>query len=148
MPPIGKKPPVINPFQQQPQELQIEYYRAVSASGQSALKGLLIMNGGAAIALLAFLGTVAGREGVPPEYVAAIAPALRLFLFGVFLSVGASATTYLSNLVQSIGWRRVGIGLLIFTVIVGAGALAVFLWGGWIAADAITSRGAFGKTVC
>ena len=72
MPPIGKKPPVINPFQQLPQELQIEFHRAVSASGQSALKGLLIMNGGAAVALLAFLGTVAGREGVPPEYVAAM----------------------------------------------------------------------------
>ena len=89
------------------------------------------------MALMAFLGAMAGTKGLPPDQVAAIAPALKFFLVGVVVSVGSSVTTYLSLLFQSFRWRRTGAAFLIISILLGAVALIVFIWGGWTVAESL-----------
>ncbi len=45
---------------------QMEIQKLVAESGQSALKAMLFLNGGAAIAILAFLGAVLNRMPYMP----------------------------------------------------------------------------------
>ncbi len=119
-----------------PVQTQIEILKVVAESGQSALKALLLLNGGAAIAFLAFLGAAFKGSGVGPEQAAAFGFVMRCFLVGAFFSVCASGTTYLSNLIQSLGGHWPGIAVLVFTVILGIVSLGAFSVGGWAAADA------------
>ena len=119
-----------------PVQTQMEILKLVAESGQSTLKALLLLNGGAAVAFLAFLGAVLKEPGLGPEQAAAFGFVMRCFLVGAFFSVCASATTYLSNLIQSQGWHRSGIGVLVATIILGIISLGAFFIGGWAAADA------------
>ncbi len=119
-----------------PVQTHMEIQKLVAESGQSALKAMLLLNGGAAVAFLAFLGAVLKEPGLGPEQAAAFGFVMRCFLVGAFFSVCASGTTYLSNLIQVIGWPRAGIGVLLFTVLLGIISLGAFFVGGWAAADA------------
>lgn len=64
----------------------IEMLKAVLEAGKSALHALLIINGGAVIALLGVLGSLAGRDG-GASFASMLA--LPLLLFGVGVLAGA-----------------------------------------------------------
>lgn len=73
---------------------------ALADSGQNALKGAFLMNGGALVALLTFLSSLMGRDD-GAEVVKALLPAMQGFAFGV-ASVGlAYGGTYLTNLLYT-----------------------------------------------
>lgn len=80
------------------EEWNRELFRAVIESGQSALKSLSLINGAAAVALLAFLGTVLQRgiyeRGVS---VAAVSQAMVVFAVGVLLAGAGFGLRYLSQ---------------------------------------------------
>jgi len=115
---------------------------AVTASGD-ALRTLVLINGGASVALLAFLGNVLTRE--PPRCFVSSSPsplsvpnakvAMSTFVFGVAFAGGAGVARYLSmfsfvqNRSKREGW---------FTVIgIALGTLSLFaflrggLWAYW-----------------
>ncbi len=50
----------------------------------SAIKALLILNGGAALAFLALIGHLYGKEGTPEQLPYMLTPALLLFGWGAF----------------------------------------------------------------
>lgn len=81
---------------QQHHEHNLEMLRATITTGQSALKSALLINGGAAVALLAFIGSVwssPNTEKALPE----ISAALLLYVFGVLSAAVAAGATYFSQ---------------------------------------------------
>lgn len=93
---------------------RIEYYKAKSKRisddshavitiGQGALKSSILINGGACVALLAFIGKIITENTVP---VPGLSTALLIFGCGVLFSAISSGTTYLSQSNYAIKKRR------------------------------------------
>lgn len=74
-----------------------DFNKAAVDGANIALKGLLVVNGGAVIALLGFLASLASSQGGLGLLVPAVAKPLVLFAWGAALSVLASAGAYLTN---------------------------------------------------
>ncbi|MBY6056779.1 hypothetical protein [Leisingera daeponensis] len=74
-------------------EFQAFNDKAVEASA-SAIKGALIVNGGAAVAVLGFVSALLSKGVLPPG----VTDALMFFAWGVALAVGSSALSYLTHL--------------------------------------------------
>ena len=74
---------------------------AAVTGGDKALQALMYINGGAAIAMLGFVGAFAGREKIDLGSIARLAPGLAYFAFGVAFAVGAMGTAYFVNLARA-----------------------------------------------
>lgn len=72
----------------------IESFKAAVTSGQSAIRSLFLLNGGAAIAILAFLGHLTQHH---PDRLPTFAWTLLPFTVGVFATATVSGLTYLSQ---------------------------------------------------
>lgn len=113
----------------------LEGFRQVIALGQSTLKSMMLINGGAAVALLAFLGNLVARSS-SSENIVEFSGSMFLFVIGVFLAAVAYATTYFSQLFYDgeKDWqRRTGLVFHVVTSLVGAASLGAFLWGAYVA---------------
>ncbi|EPV7325746.1 hypothetical protein ACV9ZL_004410 [Klebsiella oxytoca] len=75
---------------------QMESFKAAISIGANACRTFLIMNGGAAIALLAFLGNIWNKSS-STEAASAIATALVLFCMGVVLAGVCAGFSYISQ---------------------------------------------------
>lgn len=71
----------------------LETYRSMIAYGQLGIRFVLLSNGGAAIALLAFAGDATAKFGRAP----AITAPMILFVFGVFAGGVCVAAAYLTQ---------------------------------------------------
>jgi hypothetical protein len=71
--------------------------QATIESANIALKTLIVINGGAAIAVLTFLGGVASKDKIDFAAVAPVAMTIRYFAIGVALTLAAMAFSYLTN---------------------------------------------------
>src|SRR5512146_1019063 len=75
-------------------EGNLEMFRSVITSGQGAIKSSFLLNGGSAVAMLAFIAHLAEfNAGKVPEFAACLLP----FAFGVLAIVVTSGCTYLSQ---------------------------------------------------
>ena len=74
--------------------IQLEVSKATCIAGQGALKTTIIMNGGASVALLAFIGNTWIHKG---DGVAMLSIALFLFAAGVLSGCAATGVTYLAQ---------------------------------------------------
>ncbi len=74
----------------------IEMLRATISTGQSALKSAMLVNGGAAVAVLAFLGNAWAKD-IPKHVLTEAAYGLSLFVWGVLAAASAAGATYLSQ---------------------------------------------------
>lgn len=74
------------------QQAQIEQFKSVMQISVLALKSALIINGGAAIALLTFLGNMPSNDGMS-NFVCA----LQYYIAGVALAAFANASAYLAQ---------------------------------------------------
>jgi hypothetical protein len=81
---------------QQDHEHNLEMLRATITTGQSALRSALLINGGAAAALLAFIGSAWSSNRIA-EALPDISAALLLYVFGVLAAAVAAGATYLSQ---------------------------------------------------
>jgi hypothetical protein len=75
---------------------------------QAAIRIDLAINGGAAIALLAFIGNLASKDKVVPEQLSLLAKPLWWFVFGVIASGIAVTFAYLKTYLHaaSVHWRK------------------------------------------
>lgn len=111
------------------QASSLESLRAVILTGQNALKTAFLMNGGATVALLAFLGKLSDQH---PEKIAAFASCMVVFVVGVLAISMASGFTYLSTGFHqgSKSWQhKTGFYLNIFTIALGLASYLFFIWG-------------------
>ena len=72
--------------------------RAAIESGAAAIKTVILANGGAIVAVLAFLGNIAGKENIEVKQIADAAQSLMWFAGGISAGLGCMLTAYLTNL--------------------------------------------------
>lgn len=77
-------------------EINLEMLRGTIATGQSAIKSSLLINGGAAVAVLAFLGNAWSKE-LPRHVLLGASYGLSLFVWGVLAAATAAGFTYVSQ---------------------------------------------------
>lgn len=86
---------------------RLEGFRSTITAGQNAIRTMVIINGGASVALLAFLGPLMGREGAPIQ---AFAYCMLYFVFGTLAAGLVAGMTYLSQWLYGQGSRKFEIG--------------------------------------
>ncbi|PYK45626.1 MAG: hypothetical protein DME46_03715 [Verrucomicrobia bacterium] len=143
----------------------LEATRAGNAAGTEALRAVTLLNGGAAVALLAFIGHLASI-GAPQSAIRVLREPLTWFVVGAFLAVAASAITYFAqgftirslkhefdsldeekpkekreNARRRMGRSKLGFGIVnSFAVVFGVMALCAFVGGGCKAYRAFDER--------
>lgn len=113
----------------------VEIFRSVIQAGQNALRTSFLMNGGASVAILAFIGHLATYS---PNKVSIFSSVLSLFVVGVLVSTVASGVTYLSQWFYAANktWSyKVGFVLNIFAIVLGLASYVIFGFGIWEAND-------------
>ena len=119
-------------------ESDLESVRATISAGQNALRSAFVMNGGAAVAILAFVGHLAA---VNPGHIADFSKSMLWFVAGVGAISIASGTTYLSQWFYS-DWEqrlwamRAGLGINVISIILGLASYGLFIKGALVAYDA------------
>jgi len=111
------------------QAQNIEMFRSVILAGQNALKAAFLMNGGATVALLAFLGKLSDQH---QDKIPVFSSALVIFVTGVLAITIASGSTYLSQwfYAHPEPWKRkTGHLLNILTIVLNLGSYGLFVWG-------------------
>jgi hypothetical protein len=123
----------------------IEVFKSALEAGQTALKTLITINGGAAAALLAFLSSLVSKQP-NPTLQASLSKALAVFVGGVALAGVSTAARYLTQFAAarnaesnyltnkpSKGWMRAANTFIGVSIVSGLGSLAAFCIGGWLA---------------
>ena len=102
------------------------------------MKNALLINGGAAVALLAFLGNCWKQVGVPASLTQHVANALLLFVGGVFLAAAGSGLKYLALKIahdsprcsfKYCNWASIIFVLLSYLAFAGGGGFAYWAFG-------------------
>jgi len=107
----------------------LEMFRSVIAAGQNAIRTAFLLNGGACVAMLAFVGHIAQFKA---SEVPSVAASLIPFAIGVFLAALTSGLTYLSQWLyasENIKVQKVGFGVNIATILIGLSSFGGFVWG-------------------
>lgn len=86
--------------QQHNLEAYLEAFRATISAGANIVKMLMLVNGGAAVALLAFIGNIWTKSSIS-DYVPLLSISLKYFCYGVAGSLGCGAFTYFCQLLVS-----------------------------------------------
>jgi hypothetical protein len=123
------------------------------------LRTLVIINGGAAIAVLTFLGGVAAKDKVDFAQVGLVAGTIKWFAFGVAFAVFGMALAYLTHFAtasissssvnnwehpyvvdgpKTKRWRQINRAFHIAAILVAIASLVLFLIGMFTASNAIT----------
>ncbi|MBL8645158.1 MAG: hypothetical protein JNK21_14595 [Rhodospirillaceae bacterium] len=124
---------------------RLEMFRSVIQVGQAAIKSLLLINGGATIAYLAFLGQLAGKSTVLLAYYAS---PIIWFVAGVSLAGLLAVLTYLSQACyardsgtpETKKWETRGAFVHVLCLIAGVVSLVAFVGGGLAAYSLIILR--------
>jgi hypothetical protein len=110
-------------------ESQLEMFRSVISAGQSAIKSSFLLNGGGAVALLAFTGHLAQFK---PEAVPTFGECMLPFTLGVLVIAMTSGFTYLSQWLYaspSPNAQRTGFGFNVLCIALGLSSYGLFTWG-------------------
>lgn len=115
---------------------KLEMFRSVIESGQTALKTLVTINGGAAAALLAFLSNLVSQQP-NPILQAHIGKAMLIFVLGIAFGGAATASRYLTQWLGGGGWLKTGKAFNLLAIAFGLGSLSAFCMGGWLSYEAL-----------
>jgi len=118
-------------------DASLEMFRSVIAAGQSALKASMLMNGGAAVALLAFIGNAASNLSTRP-IVSKFALPLFLLVLGVFFSGVATGANYLTQLLYAKSLKPWGHGLNTISIIFTTISFLLFFYATYVAYGAFS----------
>lgn len=124
-----------------------ELFEATVRFEHAAIKPLYLLNGGAIVAAIAFLGNA-------PEYATGVVSPLKLWIAGLVLATATTGAGYFSQFYffKSDGqdakgntklagrWGKAGVVIRRFAYLFGAASIACFAFGAWRAVDALASR--------
>jgi hypothetical protein len=103
-----------------------EMFKSIIAYGEAALKSAILINGGGAVALLAFIGNIWSRSiGAP--VVQALTASIAAFSFGVLGAAVGTGLTYLTQLSYGHKWTKTAVTFHVASVL--AAILAYVLFG-------------------
>jgi hypothetical protein len=116
-------------------EHSIEMFRSVLSSAEQALKACMLINGGAAVALLAFSGNLIQHNQT--RFLPGVSNALAWFVGGVLAGAMALAFRYFSQDAFSKDHDELAGVMRAFCIVSGVAGLATFVVGGYVAYDTI-----------
>jgi len=111
------------------QASQMEMFKSVISSGQNALRTAFMMNGGATVALLAFLGKLSDQH---QDKIPVFSSSMVLYVAGVFTITLASGSTYLSQGFYASSkklQKKIGFWLNLLSIILGLISYGFFIYG-------------------
>jgi hypothetical protein len=108
----------------------VEMLRSVITYGLATLKSSMLINGGAAVALLAFIGKI-WEKNISVEAVNSLTNAIAFFSFGVLLAAIGSAGSYFTQYNYSESHQKSGIAFHIITILMVIGAFTLFGYGSY-----------------
>ncbi len=114
-------------------QITTEGFKSVILAGQNALRASLLINGGASVALLAYIGKL---KIDAPANVPGLAFPLLIFVMGVLVAAINSGLTYLSQWFYFGGaiWKRkVGFVINIINILLGIASYGLFAIGAFYA---------------
>jgi hypothetical protein len=111
-----------------------ELFKSVITSGQAALKSAILVNGGGAVALLAFIGNIWSKN-TGAAAVQALTCSIALFSFGVLGAAVATSFTYLTQLSYGHNWKKTAVtfhvasvlAVIVAYVLFGCGAYEAYI---------------------
>ena len=106
----------------------IEMFKSVIDSGREALNALVLINGGAVVALLGFMGATKSK-GLPQALGTALTLPLVQFGFGVLMGALGFGARYFSQAFFSLKKRSAGNSFSGATIIFAIVGYALFGWG-------------------
>ena len=119
----------------------VEMFRGIIAFGILALKSVILVNGAAAVALLAFLGHIWGTSDAALNVAVKAGESLGWFVAGTGAGVAAAGLAYITQVVfQEVG-QRLGNIVRVFVVALGIVGLIDFAIGASEAVKAFTVLG-------
>lgn len=83
--------------------LETEFMKVAATSGQVAMKSAILINGGAAVAMLAFIGHALSSDVCIDIKI--LTKSMSFFTIGVFLGAIATGTTYITNILYQFSFR-------------------------------------------
>ncbi len=107
------------------QEHSIEVLRSVFSFAQVALKSSMLINGGAAAGLLAFIGKI-WNQSIPQEASSSLTLSILLFSFGVLASALGTVFSYFTQYSYTREWSKWAGFFHIFTVFLVIGSFMLF----------------------
>ncbi|EOC1797619.1 hypothetical protein [Vibrio fluvialis] len=111
----------------------LEMFRSVITSGQAALKASMVINGGAAVALLAFMGKIWGSS-ITTGVASSLSGSTFMFCIGIILGALASGTTYFSQCLYNVDKIKIGNIINVVTIIMVLASYGIFIFSSFIAA--------------
>ncbi|MEQ8307853.1 MAG: hypothetical protein RIA09_14955 [Hoeflea sp.] len=114
----------------------LEMFKSVIDAGQNSIRTMIAINGGASVAMLAFMGHLASNES---NQVANFAASFAPFAVGTFLAGLVSGVTYLSQWLYGGNHTKWGFALNLASIALGAGAYACFAVGAYQSYNAFIS---------
>jgi hypothetical protein len=112
-------------------------YESVIRSGESTLRASLLINGGAAVALLVLIGNLAARGTVFP--IQPFVWPVMIFGAGLLATALAMGAGHLAGLLYLNKWKRLGNVFNWLAILFGISSLACFAGGCWRAAMLLPS---------
>lgn len=112
------------------QLFSLEMLRSVITYGQAALKSALLINGGAVVALLAFIGNIWEKD-TPQAAVDSLTSSIVYFAFGVLLAAFGTGTTYLTQYCYSEEYLKTGAWFHGGTIVIVLGSYFLFGFGAY-----------------
>ena len=103
----------------------IEMFRSIITYGSAALKSAILINGGAAVALLAFIGNIWTKE-ISQIAVNSLTNSILYFSFGVLVAAVGAAGSYFTQYCYGEKFQRAAIVFHTLTVILVLGSYVCF----------------------
>ncbi len=110
------------------QENSRQMWDSVFAYGQAALKSAILVNGGAAAGLLAFIGNI-WSKGIDPLAVGDLTCAILAFTLGVLAAALGTGTTYITQYGYCCDWNTFARTFHVLTVSIVIGSYVLFFFG-------------------
>lgn len=115
----------------------LEMFRSVIQVGQSALKSIILINGGAAVSMLAFIGNLASKQRLSTEAMTLLTGPMLFFAMGVLSGALGTGGTYLSQLFYAQEKKKAGIFFHVVTIALVIMAYVFFAVGAFAAKGAV-----------
>jgi len=121
------------------QQNSIEIFRSVIVYGQEAIKSAILINGGAAVALLAFIGNIWTKSTGQPA-VNSLTKAIFLFTIGVLSAAIGAGTSHLTQYFYKENKEKKAKMLHVLTIVIVVAAYTLFFFGSYNAYKAFAGH--------
>jgi hypothetical protein len=103
----------------------LEMFKSVLEAGREALKALVLINGGAVVALLGFMGATLNKD-LPASLGYALSRPVLLFGIGVLVGAMGFGLRYVSQACYAYSWKLAGHAANIASIVLAISGYALF----------------------